>query len=74
MQEIEFLAAATLDDAYRLLGDTGGRVIAGGTDVIVQMQRGGYGNRECKIIQSAPSGAPIGEVEPCAAAIERSTG
>jgi CO/xanthine dehydrogenase FAD-binding subunit len=40
MQEIEFLAAATLDDAYRLLGDTGGRVIAGGTDVIVQMQRG----------------------------------
>jgi CO/xanthine dehydrogenase FAD-binding subunit len=46
MQEIGFLAAATLDDAYRLLGDTGGRVIAGGTDVIVQMQRGGYGNRE----------------------------
>jgi xanthine dehydrogenase FAD-binding subunit len=40
MQEIEFLAAATLDDAYRLSGDTGGRVIAGGTDVIVQMQRG----------------------------------
>jgi xanthine dehydrogenase FAD-binding subunit len=40
MQEIEFFAAATLDDAYRLLGDTGGRVIAGGTDVIVQMQRG----------------------------------
>jgi CO/xanthine dehydrogenase FAD-binding subunit len=42
MQEIEFLAAATLDDAYRLLGDTGGRVIAGGTDVIVQMQRGAF--------------------------------
>jgi CO/xanthine dehydrogenase FAD-binding subunit len=40
MQEIEFLAAASLDDVYRLLADTGGRVIAGGTDVIVQMQRG----------------------------------
>ncbi len=40
MQEIEFLAAATLDDLFRLLAETGGRVIAGGTDAIVQMQRG----------------------------------
>jgi carbon-monoxide dehydrogenase medium subunit len=39
MQEIDFFAAASLDDLYRLLADTGGRVIAGGTDVIVQMQR-----------------------------------
>ncbi len=42
MQEINFLTAATLDDLYRLLADTGGRVIAGGTDVIVQMQRGAF--------------------------------
>ena len=42
MQEIEFLAAATLDDLYRLLAETGGRVIAGGTDAIVQMQRGAF--------------------------------
>jgi CO/xanthine dehydrogenase FAD-binding subunit len=42
MQEIDFYAAATLDDLYRLLADTGGRVIAGGTDVLVQAQRGAF--------------------------------
>lgn len=40
MQEFDFYAAQTLDDLYRLLAETGGRVIAGGTDVLVQMQRG----------------------------------
>ncbi len=38
MQEVDFLRAETLDDLCRLLAETGGRVIAGGTDVIVQMQ------------------------------------
>ncbi|HVO68561.1 MAG TPA: xanthine dehydrogenase family protein subunit M [Aggregatilineaceae bacterium] len=40
MQEFDFHAAETLDDLHRLLAETGGRVIAGGTDVLVQMQRG----------------------------------
>jgi carbon-monoxide dehydrogenase medium subunit len=40
MQEFDFHAAETLDDLHRLLAATGGRVIAGGTDVLVQMQRG----------------------------------
>lgn len=40
MQEVDFVVAETIDDVYRLLDDTGGRVIAGGTDVIVQMQHG----------------------------------
>lgn len=38
MQEFDFLRAETLDDLCRLLAETGGRVIAGGTDVLVQMQ------------------------------------
>jgi CO/xanthine dehydrogenase FAD-binding subunit len=40
MQEFDFHAAETLDDLHRLLAETGGRVIAGGTDVLVQLQRG----------------------------------
>jgi CO/xanthine dehydrogenase FAD-binding subunit len=40
MQEIDFYAADTLDHLYELLTDTGGRVLAGGTDVLVQTQRG----------------------------------
>lgn len=39
MQELDYWAAATLEEGCRMLADTGGRVIAGGTDVIVQMQR-----------------------------------
>jgi len=42
MQEIDYFAAETLDDVYNLLAETGGRVIAGGTDVIVQMQRSAF--------------------------------
>ena len=34
----------------------------------------GYGNGECKIIRSTPSGAPNRKVEPCAAASERLAG
>jgi carbon-monoxide dehydrogenase medium subunit len=40
MQEFDFYAARTLDELCRILAETGGRVIAGGTDVLVQMQRG----------------------------------
>ncbi len=40
MQEFDFYAANTLDELLRLLAQTGGRVIAGGTDVLVQAQRG----------------------------------
>ena len=42
MQEIDFYRADTLDDLHRLLAETGGRVIAGGTDALVQMQRGAF--------------------------------
>jgi CO/xanthine dehydrogenase FAD-binding subunit len=42
MQEVDFYRADTLDDLYRLLAETGGRVIAGGTDALVQMQRGAF--------------------------------
>jgi carbon-monoxide dehydrogenase medium subunit len=38
MQEFDFVRAETLDDLCRLLAETGGRVIAGGTDVLVQLQ------------------------------------
>jgi len=40
MQEFDLYAAETLDDLHRLLAETGARIIAGGTDVLVQMQRG----------------------------------
>lgn len=40
MQEFDFYTAATLDELLRLLAQTGGRVIAGGTDALVQAQRG----------------------------------
>lgn len=40
MQEFDFTSAATLDDLLRLLAETGGRMIAGGTDVLVQAERG----------------------------------
>jgi CO/xanthine dehydrogenase FAD-binding subunit len=40
MQEFDFYTANTLDELLRLLAQTGGRVIAGGTDVLVQAQRG----------------------------------
>ncbi len=39
MQEVEFYTAQTVAEACRILSETGGRVIAGGTDVIPQMQR-----------------------------------
>ena len=42
MQEIDFYRADTLDDLHRLLAETGGRMIAGGTDALVQMQRGAF--------------------------------
>jgi CO/xanthine dehydrogenase FAD-binding subunit len=42
MQEFDFTRAATLDDLLRLLAETGGRVIAGGTDVLVQAERGAF--------------------------------
>ncbi len=42
MQEFDFYAASTLDHLLRLLAETGGRVIAGGTDVLVQAQRGAF--------------------------------
>jgi CO/xanthine dehydrogenase FAD-binding subunit len=42
MQEFDFYAASTLDELLRLLAETGGRVIAGGTDVLVQAQRGTF--------------------------------
>lgn len=42
MQEFDFYAANTLDELLRLLAETGGRVIAGGTDVLVQAQRGQF--------------------------------
>lgn len=42
MQEVDFYRANTLDDLHRLLAETGGRVIAGGTDALVQMQRGAF--------------------------------
>ena len=40
MQEIDFVAAETVEELVRIVSETGGRVIAGGTDVLVQMQRG----------------------------------
>lgn len=39
MQEIEFHTAQTVAEVCRVLLETGGRIIAGGTDVIPQMQR-----------------------------------
>lgn len=39
MQEIEFHTAQTVSDLCRILSETGGRIIAGGTDVIPLMQR-----------------------------------
>ena len=42
MQEVDFYRADTLADLYRLLAETGGRVIAGGTDALVQMQRDAF--------------------------------
>jgi hypothetical protein len=39
-----------------------------------QLDQAGYGNRECKTIRSAPSGAVNSEGEPWAAAIECSAG
>lgn len=38
MKHISFYSPKTLDDALRLLHDEGGRVIAGGTDLIPQMR------------------------------------
>ena len=39
MQEFDFYAPETLDALCRILTETGGRVIAGGTDVIPRMRR-----------------------------------
>ena len=39
MQEFEFASPPTLDDACRILAETGARVVAGGTDVIPRLQR-----------------------------------
>jgi RHS repeat-associated protein len=40
----------------------------------LSLNRYGYGNGECKIIRSTPSGAPNEEIKPSAAASERSAG
>ena len=40
MHEFDFVVAGTLDDLRRLLAETGRRVTAGGTHVLVQLQRG----------------------------------
>ena len=42
MQEIDFYTATSLEELHRLAQETGGRVIAGGTDVLVRMQRGSF--------------------------------
>lgn len=42
MQKFYFEFPLTLDDVCRRLSDTGGRLIAGGTDVIPQMQTGRF--------------------------------
>ena len=42
MQEFDFVAAETLPDLCRLLAETSGRVIAGGTDVLVQLIHGRF--------------------------------
>ena len=39
MQEFDFYTPETLDALCRILTETGGRVIAGGTDVIPRMRR-----------------------------------
>lgn len=39
MQEFDFASPKTLDAACQLLAQTGGRVVAGGTDVIPRLQR-----------------------------------
>ena len=42
LQEFNFDSPATLEEACRLLAETGGRPIAGGTDVIPQMRDGRF--------------------------------
>jgi carbon-monoxide dehydrogenase medium subunit len=39
MQEFEFVAAGSVEEACRLLAESGARAIAGGTDVIPRLQR-----------------------------------
>lgn len=39
MQEFEFLSASSVEEAVRFLAENEGRVIAGGTDVLPQLQR-----------------------------------
>lgn len=39
MQEFEFLSASSVEEAVRFLAEGGGRVIAGGTDVLPQLRR-----------------------------------
>lgn len=40
MKDFEYLAPATLDEALGLLGRTGARPLAGGTDLVIQMRAG----------------------------------
>ncbi len=40
MQEFDYLRASSMEEAVRLLAEHGGRVIAGGTDVLPQLRRG----------------------------------
>jgi CO/xanthine dehydrogenase FAD-binding subunit len=42
MQEFDFYSPRTLDELCRTLAETGGRLIAGGTDVIPQMRDGRF--------------------------------
>ena len=42
MQEFDFYSPRTLEEVYRALADPGGRLVAGGTDVIPQMRDGRF--------------------------------
>ena len=39
MQEFDFLRPASLGELVKTLDETGGRIVAGGTDVIPRMRR-----------------------------------
>ena len=72
MEAIQYARPSTIDDAVRRLGETGARVLAGGTDLLVQM-RGGLtrprlivdikGIAELRRVEQTPQGFRVGAAD-----------
>ena len=62
MTDIQYLAPRTLDEAISAYAaaDGAGRILAGGTDLLVQMQAGMVEQQKLIVVHDAPKGFYIG--------------